>query len=741
MINSSAEYKAAITADARRTLLKAAIDIIDPDIVYGETGYSEIASFAKPAQLLNKKWKSNTNYVTLEHNRWLLDGDSSLIPEDPQQLVGEVGYISDSLSGEDGSFENPPWVEIRFANVSILQAFSVYFSDDPLDDVAADFTVEVKSGDTAFYTLDVTGNAATKRSFEGFTVNYPDAIRITITKWSIPYRRARIPELIPGIYEEWDNDILVAFDVVQQSDISNLSLRYGTATLRMDNESRRFEPRSKTGIFRSIEERQGIDLNIGVRLSNGEEEFKKAGIYYQHSGGWKTGDNGLSMTWRLVDIVGLVSKREFIPPAILPVTLKGWIAAIVAQLGENFRNRYHVDPDYAAAEVTADDVAHVSGRSCGDILRFACMASGTWPRADSETGKLTAEPLWSEGNKLDLDNMSSYPVIKANEDIAALTFKLYDEDNTQLVIIGTSATADRTASIDNPFIHTEAAALQAAKNILRAYGGNQIETVSRGDPAGEIGDVDTVWLDESSAATGRRIYQTFTIKNGVLADCKSTLLQADGAFLYENFELVSASGVWTVPENVTSLRVIIGGGGSGGTRGKAGTFEAPGKDGEPGSGGKVWYGTIDVEPGQSFDVVIGAGGAEACEGENSSFGILSSAEGRVYENGFTDVSNGASYGRTGVTVPLPNSSDGGAGGKGGYKGVQHEGLIKSPVLRPDDYPGFIPPDGLSYWPDGEKVQWVDVPGTVTDVRPGIGGTGTPGASGFVAIYWDKEATT
>lgn len=740
MIESTQEYKAAVTADVRRTLLKAVIDIIDPDITYGAVTHSGAASFAKPEQVINKTMNTEGNYQTLEHNRWLLDGNSSFVPENPAELKGEVGYVSDVLSGAGGEFSSPVYVEISFQNVSILQAFSVFFPDNDRDGIGADFSVEVLSGGDAFFTQEVTNNKETQVSFEGFTVNYPDAIRVTFKRWSLPGRRARVPEIIPGVYEEWNNDILAAFDIVQQSDISNVSLRYGTATLRMDNLSRRFEPRSKAGVFRSIEERQGIDLLIGVKLPDGTAEYKRAGIYYQHSGGWKTGDNGLTMTWRLVDIVGLVANREFIVPATLPTTLEGWIAAIVAQLGENFTDRYHVDPNYAAVAVTANSRENVTGKKCGDILRFACMASGTWPRADAETGKLTAEPLWKEGNKLDLDNMRTYPVMKANEDVAAIVFKLYDGADTQLVVTGTSSAADRTVSIDNPFIHTEAQALEVAKSILGAYGGNQIETTGRGDPASEIGDVDTVWMDESSATTGRRIYQTFSIKNGVLMDCKSTLLQADGSFLYEDYELIRESGTWTVPDGVTELRLIVGSGGSGGTNGTTGSFESAGQPGQPGLGGPVWYGTISVNSGQTFAVSIGAGGAIGQAGTPSTFGLHTSENGRVYTNGFTDVLTGNSYGRTGVARPAANTSDGGAGGTGGNKGERRwEAVSSRPVARPD-YPDISPDDpelGL-HWPDGKPVEFEKIYDWVVYMVPGAGGKGVPGGSGFVAVYWDKN---
>ena len=198
MIESSQEYKAAVTADARRTLLKAVIEIIDPDIVYGAVSHSAAASFAKPEQLINKTMNTEGNYQTLEHNRWRLDGNGSFIPANPAELEGEVGYVSEAISGAGGEFSTPVWAQIAFENVSILQAFSIFFPDNDRDGVGVDFTVEVFSGGTAFYTEEVRGNRKSQVSFEGFTVNYPDAIKITISRWSLPGRRVRIPEIVPG---------------------------------------------------------------------------------------------------------------------------------------------------------------------------------------------------------------------------------------------------------------------------------------------------------------------------------------------------------------------------------------------------------------------------------------------------------------------------------------------------------------------------------------------------------------
>lgn len=706
MIKSGQAYHAAITGDARRVLLRAVIDIISPDIVFGAGETSGQIPWSKLEQLYDKVFGNPTKYATLERDRWALDGTWDLLPDDPTQTVGQMGYIGNVLSSADGTFATAPWVELRFSGVSVLQACSVYFPGNAYDGVPEDFTVEVKQGGTAYHTRTYTGNTASSVSLEGFRVNNPDAIRVTVAKWSRPSRRMRVVEIVPGVYETWDGGMIAEFSVKQQGNVAATALPYGTCTLKIDNLSRRFEPRSKSGIFQSIEERQGIDVSLGVRLADGTDEYKRLGIFYQYSGGWRTGDNGLTMQWTLVDIIGLLANREFLTPSTLPTTLGGWIGALAAQLGVNFKDCWHVDPNYTALPVTVRTAADVQGKKCGDILRWVCQATGTWPRADASTGDLTAEPLWSEGNKVTLDNLNGYPVMKANGDVAALIFTLNDGSDTQYVVSGNATSSSETVSISNPFIKTQAAALTAAKLILSTYGGNVLDLTGRGDPSSEIGDVETVWLDESQATTARLTMQTFQFSDGVMQGCQSQLLQADGSFLYQGREVITQPGTWKAPAGKKSLRVILVGKGGDGTRGQDGTWDAAGADGVDGLGGLVWAATININEGQEFPVTFG---------EDTTFGAYSSANGKRYDNGYTDVASGDSFARTGVAKPRAGTGDGGAKGVGGIKGNRHR----------------------EYWTDSEGGSHSTM---VIDNYPGPGKDGVPGAFGCVVVYWDKEGT-
>lgn len=729
MIKSTEEYKAAIVGSPRRIEVLAVVDISDPDMVFGEVKMDSIAPWSKPEELHDKSFDAPVRYSTFEPNRWLLDGNTKVFPDD-YVVQDNVGVANDVLSGPDGRFpdNNPAFVTQEFENVGLLQYASIFFSSEPADGVPADFDVDIMSGGVSYYKKEFIGNTQSQISLSGFTVYNPDSIKITVKRWSLPGRRARAVEIIPGVYEQWSSGILASFDCMMYGDFSCLSLPYGTLSISMDNKSRRFEPRRKDGVFQSIEARQGIDVYIGVRLPSGSVGRKKIGVFYQSGDGWKTSDNSVTMTWNLVDIVGLVANRTYIVPDVLPTDLDGWISSVVLQLGSNFKNKYHVDPSYASKPVVANSKDDVTGKKCGDILRWACMATGTWPRADQETGYLTAEPLWNEGNKITLGNMVSYPTMSANQSVAAIIFTLADENGTQYVVSGNSTSSEETVSVSNPFIHTEEDALAAARNILSCYGGNVIDIVGRGDPSSEIGDVDTIWLDESNATVARRKSQNFNIVNGLLQNCQSTLIQADGSHMFQEFEIITTSGKWKAPANVkgNQLRVAIGSGGQGSSPGEDGYVgigmhnsveSGYGEAGQDGSGARVWHGTININPEQEFDVSIGEGGnpSETHEdpgeyGGDTTFGAYSSADGELYQYGYTDIVSGQSFARSGVAKPVDGTGDGGAGGSGGEPGAG----------RLYQEPGDI---GYRF----EKLK-----------EPGKGKPGVKGASGFVIVAWDKE---
>ena len=740
MINTSALFKDLIAADSRKIKVQAIMDIVDPDIEYGTVTGTTQTDYSDPIQL----YDGNTDlqpYATLEPNRWLLDGTFDIAHSGMTQ---QIGWESSARCQNDGHFVSC-YFSLPISGVDVLQALTIFWPTAAYDGYATEFTVEVKQGGTAYFSKTVTSNTDTTVIFRDFIVYNPDEVKVTIAKWSIPVRRARCPEVMCGLRELWNNDNLSEFVVRQQADFSCISLPFGTAMMTIDNSTKEFEPRDKNNLFLSIEERQEIKLSIGVEGA----EFVPIGTYFQFSNGWKTSANALTMEWSLVDIIGLLVDRQYVIPNPTPTTLEGWIADLVGQLGVKFADYYIVDPNYASMSMTVLSTDTMVDKTCGQILLWLCQAAGVFPRADATTGKLAINPFWSQGNAITLDNVENYPTMSANKDIAFVRFTLPDQST--ITIQGTSISSPNTVEITNPFIHDQAAALNAARQIISIYGGNVLTTLGRGDPSSEIGDVPTVQLDRSSATTGRLYYQDFIISDGILKGCTTQLLQATGSERYSKMEIFAESGSWTAPSGVTEAKIILVGGGHGGQAGSAGSLNVPGANGANGLGGNVFSDVIHFNAGQTFAITIGQGAGFGSDPTDTTFGSYSSANGSVYTPSYTDVQSGAALGRTGVADPTGNG-DGGKGGAGGLAGAGYTQTTTKTTytLYPDNGDPFeiteyvynelcsLSPTGN---PDDVITGHVEVV-TETTTRfiwttyPTNGSPGVAGADGVVIIYYD-----
>lgn len=725
MIEVSEGFRAAVMADTRRTAVRVDTDVVDPDLTYTGIVSSEQSPASKEARL--RDHKDLTPYASLEHNRWILDGRDRIFRDDftTEREADKPGWISDAVSRADGSFAALLVLSVLMQYHGLLQGAGVYFSTDPADGVPRDFTVEVLAGDMVLTAWTVTDNTETESvvpQFEGYN---PTELRLTIRSWSLPGRRARVRQMIPGVHLQWTGDDLASLEIKMEGDLSCTSLPYGTARLAADNSGRTFEPRNKKGFFKSIQARQAVEIAMGVYV-DGAPEFVPVGTYYQHSGGWTTSDNGLSIDWDLVDIIGLLSEREYELPEQRPTTLAEWAASIVALLGPNFADRYSIDPAYAGITVEPVRWKGIRELNAGDLIRYLGFATGTWPRADALTGALTFEPTWDQGVPVTLENMSVYPTMRENDDVAAITItrpEIIDDETGEvleeekIVYGGTNLAASRSVSVASPFIHTDEDVESIFRQAVSGYGGNAYEITWRGDPSAEIGDVVTLALDESNGASARLVEMTLDYSSGVLAGCRATLIQPEGYDAYTDGDLLTASGLWTVPPGVTVLQVILVGGGWAGEDGDDGDEHQDGLDGWDGPGGNVYATGINVTPGQEIPVIIGAGGRFWGDAPGAtSFGTLSSASGRRYDPSYTDIRSGSAYGRTAVRSPQPGSGDGGKGGKGGARGHMHT------VKDKDDH-GFV----------SEHEVW--------DQAPGKGTKGKPGASGCVRIYYNRQEVT
>ena len=195
--------------------------MIDCKVIYGlidqtisedskNYSFSSKTVYSQGSNILIRESKNDLVY--LESNRTLLDG-SFIFPDSNQPQAYDVGWESENLSDADGALSE--FVEFDFTDTHDLYGFIFNFQT-----LIVDFKVEFYKDTTLIDTISVTGN--TDLEFKKIvSVLQWDKIRISVTKISKPYQRARIGSVVFGISFDFDNDNLVSVDATKAVSIKN----------------------------------------------------------------------------------------------------------------------------------------------------------------------------------------------------------------------------------------------------------------------------------------------------------------------------------------------------------------------------------------------------------------------------------------------------------------------------------------------------------------------------------------
>lgn len=777
MRTTSAEYKQAINAPTRRIVPRAVIDLSDPDLeVSAVTGDYE-ADYSFPSQLYDRDGGfSGSVYATLELNRWILDGTQMIMPETPSSRSGEQGVIGDTLSNDDG--DNGTTLAETIAGVDTLQLVSVATTNVGVDGYPTELTLNIYSYGALLHT-DTQTITGSQFIFSGFTATQPTKVELVVNKWSLPHRFYRFSEFLPGFIATWGGETIYKMDVIRKADFSNLTIPYSSASITIDNTQKRFDPSNKMGVFQSVTARQPVPLWYGVDL--GESfEYVPVGIYYQQNLGWGLEDDGLTIRWDLIDIIGLLVERKFELIGTQPTTLLGWIQELVGQLGSTFADKYTIDGDLGSTSLVCDP-ADIENITCGDLLRFVCQAGACYPYSDPDTGYLRIKALNNTvQDSITMRMQNTVANSHANTDIAFLTFDL---GGTLYNVPGTTEISDKTVNIKNPFIKNQLDAVKAAQMILQQYGGDLLDLAVRGDASREIGDMISAEAYRDVNVAARINEEQLTLENGIMTNSPLKCLQANGGTLYTDVMVITESGTYTMPAGITEITLVLIGGGDGGQGGDGGkAWHLDGKDngvgGQPGIAGKVYSNAITINDGQTFVVTIGQGGAGGAGGAISwrpsqdadSVGkpgtegqpttctfstTFSSANGVRMSVGYADLLTNKIYaligqpGRSGIAEPqagangTPNTGNGGNGGDGGA-GMQYK-LVKPSDVIPPDVP-LNPNQVYRIWRENgfspfdveieHSYEWMAERVSIT--APAVAGAyGGNGGSGVCLIFYSR----
>lgn len=273
MKSVSNAYKASMKAMLRnRSYVRITFGNVDTTAATDGEWESNGAASISEFETVDYAYQYGDTYVSLELNRWALDGKSLLVPtgEDVQD-----GFISSLMSDGEGNFSTPPVITREFSLKHIFPGLTLTFDtrqqEWPLE-VTADFYLNGEVVDTQ--TVSITSVQTTITT----TATEVDKVTITFDR-CLPYRRPRLENVLYGLNVQFVNKDIVSTQ--QKHDVDPLSRRLPTETMQftiLDYEHK-YDPDNPAGIYAYVDKNSPIEIQFGYELPDGSVEWLKPDNY------------------------------------------------------------------------------------------------------------------------------------------------------------------------------------------------------------------------------------------------------------------------------------------------------------------------------------------------------------------------------------------------------------------------------------------------------------------------------
>lgn len=342
--------------------------------------------------------------------------------------------------------------------------------------------------------------------------------------------------------------------------------------------------------------------------------------------------------------------------------------------------------DSPISAVTVTEHQYIAGSDEKELF------SGTSQQGDIITFSEPMHSLTATGFTI-LESGANYAKISSGS--GSLKGKTYIHNTRLVTQTVTENAAENVKSVTDATLVSLVNSSAVAKRLADYY--KCRETITNGIVSGQEkpGHVVSVYHPYDKKMVSACIVSLDTTMSGTLKSEMAALVgflppQPETTVIYNERNLISESGDWTVPDNVTELHYVLISGGSGGLAGEAGntgsssnnatasarggsSYTTGGKGGKGGagglggSGGKVVSGDITVTPGDVLHISVGLGGGAGEDGTDTTLTVgeivYSSADGASSAIGYTDTTTGETFAATG-----DSGKTGGNGGDGGRFG-------------------------------------------------------------------------
>ena len=331
--------------------------------------------FSNAENLTKEKDRPLVKYATGELNLHVLDGSFTLPPSsEPYKDGGLISYgiVSDG---------NYPVISFEFpknTHKAFQPGITIVWSNS-LDEYATDFIVRAFGkdeesddwGGSSYTVANVRGNKDVYCEIPAnFTLNPDELWRfdITVKKWSIPNRRARVEWIFFGFKKVYDKKDIVSYTHTSSRDPISGQLSKDSIEFSLDNSDKKWDAINPKGMYKYLYERQPVNVRYGMEV-DGEIQWINGGKYFLSE--WSTPSNGLEASFVARDAF------EFLMTSNYTGRKYGTLYEMCYDALETFSSK--ISSFYISEELkeySADISKESTSYKNSDILQLAANAAG-----------------------------------------------------------------------------------------------------------------------------------------------------------------------------------------------------------------------------------------------------------------------------------------------------------------------------------------------------------------------------
>lgn len=257
-------------------------------------------------------------YVTLEENRWLLDGT--------KDVRYSYSYLDPGFVGDSPADSNNEWyVQFKLpdATPTVVPGIDILW-DSEFGEKPAKFVVVLRNtvsgkryeitveGDTILGYYYPVGSANWEQMDVELVCDVPGStkiigdfsdynfVHVQIMGWDTPNHRPRMDRFIFGYTWVFDKKDILSYTHEQTGDLLGAELPKNSISFSLDNTDDKWNPNNPEGFGKYVTDRQMITVRYGLDVNNnGRPVWVPGGVFYLSD--WNAPSNGLEATFTARD--------------------------------------------------------------------------------------------------------------------------------------------------------------------------------------------------------------------------------------------------------------------------------------------------------------------------------------------------------------------------------------------------------------------------------------------------------